>query len=142
MHEKVKKCPIDLPHSLRGVRLRRGVNGFLVEIRPPTWKKKIWLGTYTTPHEAARAYDAGIFYTRKNKPLNFYDSVTSFVAIPPVSLEEAHKSPSNKEKFKVFIKEQAAKAARRALDDPEWKRIYEERYLQVMWLSVCRIFWL
>ncbi|CAM6045591.1 unnamed protein product [Sphagnum compactum] len=130
MHEKVKNSPTDLPHSLRGVRSRRGVRGFLVEIRPNKWKNTIWLGTYDTPTEAARAYDAGIFYFRKKIDLNFHDSVTSFVAIPPVSLEEAHKSASNKNEFIVFVREQAAKAARRALDDPEWKRTYDEWWLQ------------
>jgi hypothetical protein len=116
------------------------VKGFLVEIRPRRWKTTIWLGTYKTAHEAARAYDAGIFYVGKDIPRNFHDSVTSFVAVPPVSQEDF--CPSSMKEFKVFIKAQAAKAARRALDDPEWKRTYEERYLQVTWLSVCRIFWL
>ncbi len=142
MHEKVKNSPTDLRHSLLRVRLRPGVKGYSVEIRPNKWKKKIWLGTYKTAHEAARATDAGIFYVRKNKPLNFHDSVTSFVAIPPVSLEEAHKSESSMEEFKLFVHRQAVKAARRALDDPEWKRTYDEWCLQVMWFKVCRIFWL
>jgi len=142
MHEKVKNSPTDLPHSLRGVRLRPEVKGFLVEIRPHKWKKTIWLGTYRTAHEAARAYDAGIFYTRKKIDLNFHDSATSFVEIPPVSLEEAQKSESSMEEFKVFVKQQALKAARRARNDPEWKRTYDEWCLQVMWFNVCRIFWL
>ncbi len=115
------------------------MRGYLVEIRPKNWKKTIWLGTYDTVHEAARAYDAGIFYTRKNKPLNFHDSVTSFVAIPPVSLEDSLKSASSREEFRLFLKEQALKASRRALHDPESKRTY---YMQVMWFSVCRVFWL
>jgi len=140
MHEKVKNSPTDLPHSLRGVRLRRGGKGFLAGIRPHKWKRTIWLGTYRTAHEAARAYDAGIFYTRKKIDLNFHDSATSFVEIPRVSLEEAQKSESNMQKFQFFVKEQAAKAARRARNDPEWKRTYDE--LQVMWFKVCRIFWL
>jgi len=125
---------------LRRFRVKAGV--FVVEIRPHKWKRTIWLGTYRTAHEAARAYDAGIFYTRKNIDLNFHDSVTSFVAIPPVSLEEAQKSESNMNKFDVFVKEQAAKAARRALDDPGWKRTYDEWCLEVMRFNVCRIFWL
>lgn len=43
----------------KGVRTRKGVKGFLVEIRPPKWRKTIWLGTYNTSVEAAGAYDAG-----------------------------------------------------------------------------------
>jgi hypothetical protein len=143
MHEKVKNSPTEyLPGTLRGLRIRRGVKGFIVEIRPKKWKNTIWLGTYDTPHEAARAYDAGRFYTRKKIDLNFHDSATSFVEIPPVSLEESRKSKSSMEKFKVFVKEQAAKAASRALDDPGWKRTYDEWCLQVMRFKVCRIFWL
>lgn len=46
-------------HEFKGVRTRKGVKGFLVEIRPPKWKKTIWLGTYNTSVEAAGAYDAG-----------------------------------------------------------------------------------
>jgi len=99
-------------------------------------KNRVSLGTYTTSQEAARAYDAGIFYTGKDIPLNFHDSVT-FVAIPPVSVDDS--CPSSMNKFQVFVQEQAAKAARRALYDPEWKRTY---YIQVMWMSVSRIFWL
>lgn len=46
-------------HEFRGVRTRKGVKGFLVEIRPPRWKRTIWLGTYSTDVEAAGAFDAG-----------------------------------------------------------------------------------
>ena len=46
-------------HEFKGVRTRQGVKGYLVEIRPPKWKKTIWLGTYNTSVEAAGAYDAG-----------------------------------------------------------------------------------
>jgi hypothetical protein len=122
---------IDSPDTLRGVRIRPGVKGYLVKIRPRKWRKTIWLGTYTTAQEAARAYDAGIFYTRKKIDLNFHDSATSFVEIPPVSLEEAQKSESSMELFKVFVKNQGVKAARRARNG-----------LKVMWFKFCRIFWL
>ena len=54
-------------HGFKGVRTRRGVRGFLVEIRPPKWKNTIWLGTYNTLKEAASAFDAGVFYTKKAK---------------------------------------------------------------------------
>ncbi len=141
-HEKVENSLTVLPHSLRGVRPHHRAKKFIVEIRPRRWTT-VFLGAYNTAHEAARAFDAGSFYFgRKIDRMNFHDSVSSFVAIPQVSLEEAEKSESNKKKFLVFVNEQVAKAARRALDDPEWKRTYDEWCLQVMWLSVCRIFWL
>ncbi len=88
--------------------------------------EKNLLGTY----ETGRAYDAGNIYTGKNKPLNFHDSETSSGALPPVSVEDLRVSS-----IAQFVKVQAVTA----LDDPAWKRTYEESYLQVMWFSVCRI---
>jgi hypothetical protein len=60
--------------AFRGVRHRPELNKWVTEIRPTSQKRKIWLGTYETPQEAARAYDAGIFYTKKKIPYNFEDS--------------------------------------------------------------------
>jgi hypothetical protein len=60
--------------AFRGVRHRPELNKWVTEIRPTSQKRKIWLGTYETPQEAARAYDAGIFYTKKKIPYNFADS--------------------------------------------------------------------
>jgi hypothetical protein len=62
----------------RGVRHRSELNKWLTEIRPTAHKRKIWLGTYKSPEEAARAYDVGIHYTRKKIPLNFPESVKNF----------------------------------------------------------------
>jgi hypothetical protein len=50
-----------------------------------------------------------------------------------------HEFPPLPPHLNLLIKEQALKVPRRALHDPEWERTY---YMQVMWLSVCRIFWL
>jgi hypothetical protein len=55
---------------------------------------------------------------------NFHDSETASVA--PVSVEDVRKA-------ELSIKESVGFVMRKAK---------EERYLQVMWLSVCRIFWL
>ncbi len=122
MHEKVKNSPTDLQNYLRGVRTRRGVKGFLVEIRPQRWKKTIWLGT----HDAVPLY---------------FPPLPSHLAVPPV--EDSSKSESNTNELIVFCQKQAAKAAEMALDDREWcKRTYDEWCLQVMWFKVCRIFWL
>jgi hypothetical protein len=125
MHENVKNSPTDLPRPLYGIEVNRN----FAEIRPRVWWKKNLLGTY----ETARAYDAGNIYTGKNKPLNFHDPETSSGALPPVSVEDLWVSS-----IAQLVKRQAV----RTLDDPAWKRTYEESYLQVMWLSGCRIFWL
>ncbi len=96
----------------RGVRVRPGVKGFLVEIRPRRWKKTIWLGTYTTSPEAARAYDAGVFYTGKKIPFNFQESEGTFPPLPE-HLSIANSDPEVMDQIKWFVKEQAQKAAKR-----------------------------
>ncbi len=104
----------DPPTEYRGVRVRPGVKGFLVEIRPKRWKKTIWLGTYPTSPEAARAYDAGIFYTGKCIPYNFQESKESFSPLPEhLSLDDS--DPEIMEKITSFVKGKAREAARRGM---------------------------
>jgi hypothetical protein len=110
--EPVKIASDGNPPEYRGVRVRPGVKGYLVEIRPRRWKRTIWLGTFPTSPEAARAYDAGIFYTGKSIPFNFQDSKDSFPPLPKhLSLEDF--DPVVMEEIKVFVKEKALEAAMR-----------------------------
>lgn len=103
----------DSPTEYRGVRVRPGVKGFLVEIRPKRWKKTIWLGTYPTSPEAARAYDAGIFYTGKSIPYNFQESKDSFSPLPEhLSLDDS--DPEIMDKITCFVKAKAREAAKRS----------------------------
>lgn len=106
--------------SYNGVRTRRGVKGFLVEIRPPKWKKTIWLGTYNTAIEAAAAHDAGAFYTDKpKKKFNFcnHGAMFSFPPLPSYISDhlrnnfDSSSSPQVMEDFKAFVKKQATLAA-------------------------------
>lgn len=100
-------------HKFYGVRTRRGVRGFLVEIRPQKWKNTIWLGTYDTPMEAAAAYDAGVFYT--DKPKKKYNLIQylkfPFPPLPP-HLDVRSSSPAVKNEVKVFVKKQAILASK------------------------------
>lgn len=99
--------------TFKGVRTRKGVKGFLVEIRPPKWRRTIWLGTYTTSREAAGAYDAGVFYTKKaNTKYNFQTSVGAF---PPLPAHLRLDRPDTHEEIKLFVQAQAKLAARRHL---------------------------
>lgn len=102
--------------SRRGVRERPGVKGYLVEIRPKRWKKTIWLGTYNTMVEASRAYDAGIFYTKKALPFYYPDSQGSFPDLPSHLSLRMDEDPAKLEEVKQFIKVQALKASKRAVD--------------------------
>ncbi|KAH9540266.1 hypothetical protein CY35_15G102800 [Sphagnum magellanicum] len=110
--------------SYNGVRTRRGVKGFLVEIRPPKWKKTIWLGTYNTAVEAAAAHDAGAFYTDKpKKKFNFcnHGAMFSFPPLPSYIGDhlrnnfDSSSSPQVMEDFKAFVKKQATLAASKAV---------------------------
>ncbi|KAH9555499.1 hypothetical protein CY35_08G117000 [Sphagnum magellanicum] len=55
----------------RGVRHKSELNKWVTEIPPTAHKRNIWLGTYKSLEEVARAYDVGIHYTGKKIPFNF-----------------------------------------------------------------------
>jgi EREBP-like factor len=93
--------------NFRGVRHRPELNKWVTEIRPTSQKRKIWLGTYETPEEAARAYDVGIFYTKKKIPYNFEDSPQQ-LQLHPIPPELPWES------FAALVKQRATSAAKRA----------------------------
>lgn len=103
------------PKGFKGVRQRKGVRGFLVEIRPPKWKRTIWLGTYNTDREAAGAYDAGIFYTNKKTMYNFPNLKGTFPVLPAQLRLD---NPDDSDEIKAFVQREAREAARKVKSLP------------------------
>ncbi|KAK1440703.1 hypothetical protein QVD17_06534 [Tagetes erecta] len=69
----------------KGIRMRKW-GKWVAEIREPNKRSRIWLGSYSTPVAAARAYDTAVFYLRgPSARLNFPELLACYGGLDEVS---------------------------------------------------------
>ncbi|KAL6330721.1 hypothetical protein AAG906_009149 [Vitis piasezkii] len=76
----------DVGGRYKGVRMRKW-GRWVAEVRQPNSRDRIWLGSYGTPEEAARAYDAAVLCLRGSS------AILNFPSTPPDIPNAADLSP-------------------------------------------------
>uniref|UniRef100_A0A0D6R2F1 AP2/ERF domain-containing protein n=1 Tax=Araucaria cunninghamii TaxID=56994 RepID=A0A0D6R2F1_ARACU len=84
---------LERKRQFKGVRKRKGGQKWVSEVRVPNSQARIWLGSYNTPEQAARAYDYSVYCLRGTKSkFNFPDiwpQIQSAPSFPPSEIQAA-----------------------------------------------------
>ncbi|KAJ8764238.1 hypothetical protein K2173_005978 [Erythroxylum novogranatense] len=79
--EKRKRGGVETARVYKGIRMRKW-GKWVAEIREPNKRSRIWLGSYSSPVAAARAYDTAVFYLRgPSARLNFPEFLAGEISV-------------------------------------------------------------
>ncbi|GMH06405.1 hypothetical protein Nepgr_008245 [Nepenthes gracilis] len=89
--KKEKEGLVQSQKPYKGIRMRKW-GKWVAEIREPNKRSRIWLGSYSTPVAAARAYDTAVYYLRgPSARLNFPDLLLDEGALSDLSAASIRK---------------------------------------------------
>lgn len=118
------KRPHHVKKPYRGIRMRKW-GKWVAEIREPNKRSRIWLGSYSSPVAAARAYDTAVFYLRgPTARLNFPDSISEDSNDRPVDLSAAS---IRKKAAEVGARVDALQAAHNHIEPISSGRAYDNK---------------